>query len=191
MLQCRIMEDRARRIVRTAVELAEKGGFEAVRLRDVASTANVALGTLYRHFRSKEDLLVAALAEEVEQLETYMVSHPARGATPRERVVSFFNVATRGICRRPMLAQAILRAATSGQPELAEKVAGFHGRVTALITAALRGNNDGDQLADREGSIALVLEYVWFASLVGWGGSLHDKDTIVEHMRTAASLMLP
>ncbi len=185
------MEDRARRIVRTAVELAEKGGFEAVRLRDVASTANVALGTLYRHFRSKEDLLVAALAEEVEQLETYMTSHPAKGATPRERVVSFFNVATRGICRRPMLAQAILRAATSGQPELAEKVAGFHGRVTALITAALRGNNDGDQLASRESSIALVLEYVWFASLVGWGGGLHDKDTIVEHMRTAASLMLP
>ena len=54
------MEEKARRIVESAVELAEKGGFEAVRLREVASHAGVALGTLYRRFRSKEDLLLAA-----------------------------------------------------------------------------------------------------------------------------------
>ena len=40
------MEARAQRIVETAIELAEKGGFEAVRLRDVAADAGVALGTL-------------------------------------------------------------------------------------------------------------------------------------------------
>ena len=34
-----IREERARRIVETAVELAEQGGFEAVRLRDVAAHA--------------------------------------------------------------------------------------------------------------------------------------------------------
>ena len=39
------MEDRSRRIVETAIELAERGGFEAVRLRDVAAHAGVALGT--------------------------------------------------------------------------------------------------------------------------------------------------
>ena len=55
------MEERSRRIVDAAIELAEQGGFEAVRLRDVAAHANVALGTLYRRFRSKEDLLLAAL----------------------------------------------------------------------------------------------------------------------------------
>ena len=37
------MEERSRRIVETAVELAEQGGFEAVRLRDVAAHAGVAL----------------------------------------------------------------------------------------------------------------------------------------------------
>ena len=35
------------------MELAEEGGFEAVRLRDLASHADVALGTLYKRFRSK------------------------------------------------------------------------------------------------------------------------------------------
>ena len=34
----RRMEERARRIVDAAIELAEQGGFEAVRLRDVVRT---------------------------------------------------------------------------------------------------------------------------------------------------------
>ena len=55
------MEDRTRRIIETAIELAERDGFEAVRLRDVARLAKVALGTVYRRFQSKEDILVAAL----------------------------------------------------------------------------------------------------------------------------------
>jgi AcrR family transcriptional regulator len=50
-----------RRIVDAAVELAESGGFEAVRLRDVAERSDVALGTLYEYFRSKEDILLLAL----------------------------------------------------------------------------------------------------------------------------------
>jgi AcrR family transcriptional regulator len=186
------MEERARRIVDTAVELAEKGGFEAVRLRDVASVAGVALGTLYRHFRSKEDLLLAALAEEVAQLEIYMAAHPAKGDTPIERVTSFFRTATQGMCRRPMLAQAILRAAASCQPELTEKVSRFHGRVMAMIARALRGSGtDGGGKPDkREEEIGVVLEQVWFASLVGWGGGLHDQPTVIENVRSAAALMM-
>jgi AcrR family transcriptional regulator len=184
------VDERARRIVATAVELAEKGGFEAVRLRDVASSAGVALGTLYRHFRSKEDLLAAALAEEVAQLESYMAAHPAKGETPIERITSFFRTATTGMCRRPMLAQAILRASASCQPELAEKVARFHGRVMAMIAAALRGTDGHNGRNGYDERIGSVLEQVWFAALVGWGGGLHDQGAVIEHVRTAAALMI-
>ena len=67
---------RLRRILAAAVALAERGGFEAVRLRDVAQESEVALGTLYKYFHSKEDILLLALAEEVERLEAAMVQHP-------------------------------------------------------------------------------------------------------------------
>jgi AcrR family transcriptional regulator len=186
------MEDRARRIVDTAVELAEKGGFEAVRLRDVAASAGVALGTLYRHFRSKEDLLVAALAAQVEQLERRMETHPARGSTTLDRVTAFFTTATQGLCRRPMLARAILRAAASGQPELAEKVARFHGAITTQIKTALRGaapNGNGSSAA-RSDAIAVVLEQVWFTALVGWAGGLHGQDDVITNVRSAVVLIL-
>ena len=58
------MDERSTRIVQTAIHLAEEGGYEAVRLRDVAHHAHVALGTLYKRFRSKEDMLIAALTLE-------------------------------------------------------------------------------------------------------------------------------
>ena len=188
------MDERARRIVSTAVELAEKGGFEAVRLRDVAASSGVALGTLYRHFRSKEDLLVAALAEQIEQLEKRMSAHPASGATAAERVSSFFATATNGLCRRPMLAKAMLRATTSGLPELTEKVAAFHGRVTGMIAAAIDGNGagaaNGSQLSEDQRNRSFLLQQVWFASLVGWSGGVHDQTAAIEQVRGAAAMLL-
>jgi len=185
------VDERARRIVNTAVDLAEKGGFEAVRLRDVAATAGVALGTLYRHFRSKEDLLVAALAAQVEQLERRMEAHPATGDDTLDRVTEFFSTATQGLCRRPMLARAILRAAASGQPELAEKVARFHGAITTQIKKALIGRNGrGKTDTSRDEATAVVLEEVWFTALVGWAGGLHGQDKVIEKVRSAGALIL-
>lgn len=190
MFQSPAVDERARRIVETAVELAEKGGFEAVRLRDVAAYSGVALGTLYRHFRSKEDLLVAALADQVGQLEARMTAHPADGPSANERVCSFFATATLGLCGKPMLAKAMLRAMSSGQPELTEKVASFHGRISQLVAAALRGNGGLTTPGPADNGVGLVLQAVWFTSLVGWGGGLHDRSTVIEQVREAAELIL-
>ena len=84
-------EERTRRIVATAVELAEEGGFEAVRMRDVAAHAGVALGTFYKRFRSKEDLLVAALELESEQLGKRLSKKMNGEGTRQERVLGFFD----------------------------------------------------------------------------------------------------
>jgi AcrR family transcriptional regulator len=189
----REMEERARRIVESAVELAERGGFEAVRLRDVAAHAGVALGTLYRRFRSKEDLLLAALEQEVAGLEQRMTRRPPKGETRLERVTSFFQAATRALCRRPNLARAMVRAVTTGDPELTQKMASFHSRVGDFVTLALRGEESPDgtlPATDEEKALARSLQMVWFAALVGWSGGLHGQPGIVEQTRVAAELML-
>jgi len=188
-----VMEERSRRIVETAVELAEKGGFEAVRLRDVAAHAGVALGTLYRRFRSKEDLLLAALELEIVGYERVLERRPPRGENALERLTSFFDAMTRALCRRPNLARALVRAVATGEPELTQKVAAFHTRIEDLITSALRGPPpDGSHRSatDRERTLAYTLQLVWFASLVGWAGGLHAQAAIVEQTRNAAELML-
>jgi AcrR family transcriptional regulator len=186
------VEERARRIVETAIELAEKGGFEAVRLRDVASHAGVALGTLYRRFRSKEDLLLAALEKEIGDVRTRFAKRPPEGKTPLERMAAFFQTTTRALCRRPNLTRALLRAIASGEPELTQKVAAFHTGMEELITAALRGEPvSGDvSPSEEERQLAFVLQQVWFASLIGWSGGLHGQAGIVDQTLTATRLLL-
>jgi AcrR family transcriptional regulator len=186
-----------RRIVDSAVELAEGGGFEAVRLRDVAERSDVALGTLYKYFRSKEDLLLFALNEEIVRLEAGIAARLPAARTPLARVVELFARATRGFARKPHFARAVLRAMATGDPDTALKIAGVQLRITRLILAALRAAPP-DLAAPlaasagnaRERAIGLTLQNVWFASLVGWSVGLHDERTVVAHVRAAAELIL-
>src|SRR5579875_1949448 len=61
--------ERRTRILETAIQLASEGGYDAVQMRDVAGQAGVALGTLYRYFSSKDQLLAAAWAHWAARLE--------------------------------------------------------------------------------------------------------------------------
>jgi AcrR family transcriptional regulator len=187
---------RLRRILDAAVSLAERGGFEAVRLRDVAQESQVALGTLYKYFHSKEDILLLALTEEVERLEAQMVAEPLTGGTPLKRLTDFFQRATQGLTRKPHLARAVLRAIASGDQKAAAKVATFHERMTRMIHAARQGTAPDLQVMGRaalgdarEQQVASILQHVWFASLVGWAGGLHPVRTVSEQVRAAAALM--
>lgn len=187
---------RMRAIVDAAVALAEKGGFEGVKLRDVAEASGVALGTLYKYFRSKEDILLFAVHEEASKLEAALDARPPRGATPAERLADFFERITRGFTRRANLARAVIRAIAVGEHDLAVKVAGFHLRINRLIVAALRGEppagepNGAAQGDEREQLVASTLNRVWFASLVGWAGGLHSAREISECMQETAELLL-
>jgi AcrR family transcriptional regulator len=188
---------RMRRIVDAAVALAERGGFDAVRLRDVAEAAGVALGTLYKYFRSKEEILLFAVNEDMERLEAVMSERPPKGETPTERLSEFFARATRGFVRRPDYAHAVLRSTAAGQATTAVQQAGFHLRLSRMVVAALRGEAPQSERplaepvgSEREQRIALVLEHVWFACLLGWVSGLHPVKTVSERMRDAVSLLL-
>ena len=187
------LEERARRIVETSIELAERGGFEAVRLRDVAAHAGVAMGTLYRRFRSKEDLLVAALELETRALSHRIRQRPPKGAEPSERVVSFFEIATRGMLRRPNLSRAMLRATAAGEPALAEKVEVFHDLMRRMVVSALRGapveGADGE-ISDEERLVGDLLNRVWFALMMSWAGGVQSQGAIGEEMRASVELVL-
>ena len=185
---------RSRRIIDTAIALAERDGYGAVRLREVAAKAEVALGTVYKRFASKEEILVAALAQEGERLLMRFAEVPP-GDTPLERVLYFFGAATDALLRRPKLARAILRAVASGE--------GLTVRVTssqALITGLLIGAIGGEKPSERDWGgpqekevreIAAILMQVWFASLIGWASGLHDAQGILHQIENVGSRILP
>src|SRR2546430_12935130 len=161
--------DSKEKILDVAVSLAEKGGFDRVREREVAAEAGVALGTLYKRFRSKEDLLCAALKRDSEALERRTERYPARGDSPHERTCNFLQAVTRALLKKPNYARAVIRAMSSGVPEIAANVAAYQGLMNGLIIAALRGTGRlgyGDTAAApptrKETKLALMLQQLWF-----------------------------
>ena len=48
-------------IIAAAMTLLESGGYEAVQVREVARRAHVSLASIYRRYRTRDDLIVAAL----------------------------------------------------------------------------------------------------------------------------------
>ena len=185
------------RIFDVAIQLAEEGGYDNVRQRDVAARAGVALGTLYKRFRSKEDILSAALERETAKLERKIEKLPIKGETVEDRLIAFYTVLTRALVRRPHFARAVLRAMASGQPEVARHVVAYQGRMNGLIIAMMRGQGRlsfGDAAVspptEKEQTLALLLQQNWFASLIGWSAGLHSQTDVIEHVRMALRLYL-
>jgi AcrR family transcriptional regulator len=82
------------RILDSAYELFSRRGIRAVGVDEVIERAAVAKATLYRHFKSKDDLVLAFL-ERREQLwtkERVEAQARQRGATPEERLLAIFDV---------------------------------------------------------------------------------------------------
>lgn len=188
--------DRGDAILDAALELAAQGGFEHVRQREVAARANVALGTLYKRFRSKEDLLAAAMAREAERLEKRLENRPAPGSTVPARIAAFFATATRHLCKEPRVARAMIRAMASGVPEIAANVTRYQGRMTGLVIAAMRGRGTlefvdaaGAPPTEQEMTYAFMLLQLWFAGLVGWSAGLLSLPSVDDQMARAAHVL--
>ncbi len=82
------------RILNAAYELFSQRGIRAVGTDEVIQRAGVAKATLYRHFATKNDLVLAVL-ERREQLWTHGLieaQSELRGNTPEERLLAIFDV---------------------------------------------------------------------------------------------------
>ena len=175
---------RRQRVIEAAVTLASDGGYDAVQMRDVAARADVALGTLYRYFPSKDHLLIAALAEQVTTLQRRLAQKPPRGGTSADRVVDVLRRASRALEREPKLTATLVTALSSPDPSVAETKQEVYDILGSVIADA-----DGDALSQGEG-VVRVLGHVWFAALVSWVGGMVPAGQMGDDLEVAARLIL-
>ena len=178
-------EARKQRLLAAAAELATDGGYDAVQMRDVAARADVALGTLYRHYPSKDHLLVSALAEQAGSLQARIARRPAQGATPADRVSDVLERASRALEREPKMAAAMVAALSSPDPDAAEVKARVNETLRSIIGAAIA--DDGVARVD---DVVHVLGQVWFSVLIGWVGQPTRDASMGDELSRAAHLLL-
>jgi AcrR family transcriptional regulator len=176
---------RRRRVIEAALALAAEGGYEAVQMRDVAEQGDVALGTLYRYFPSKDALLIAALFEMAEDLKTTLARRPAQGDTPADRVTDALRRAARALERQPKVTDALVAALSSPDPNVAEDKLEVYELLHGIVTDAM----DGTAGARHDG-VVRVLGNVWFGALVARAAGMADIGRMGDDLEEAARLLL-
>ena len=140
--------------------LAAEGGYDAVQMRDVAERADVALGTVYRYFNSKDHLLAAALVYWIDQLADLLRDAPVAGTTSSERVANLLERSMRVMSRQPKLVAALLVAMSSLEPGVTECRERVSTTMEALMVQAA-GDGAPADIAER----TRMLGHVWNSAI--------------------------
>lgn len=87
-------DDPVDRILATAYELFSRRGIRDVGTNELISRSGVAKATFYRHFPSKDALVLAflALRDQVWTVDLIVSEARRRGSTPEERLLAVFDV---------------------------------------------------------------------------------------------------
>ncbi|MEW2388424.1 TetR family transcriptional regulator [Streptomyces venezuelae] len=158
-------EARRRRILHASAQLASRGGFDAVQMREVAEAAGVALGTLYRYFPSKVHLLVATMQDQLQHMHTTIRKRPPAGETPADRVAETLMRAFRALQREPHLADAMVRALTFADRSVSPEVDTVSRLTTAIILDAM---GLAETPTPQQLSAVRVIEHTWHSALITW-----------------------
>ena len=178
-------ESRRRRLIDAAFELGAEGGYEAVHMRDVAATANVALATLYRNFASKDELLAAAMTEWTGRLRDRVAQRPARGETPTEQMIDVLDRGCAAMARQPKLSMALLRALASADAGVRESGGEVRSSIAAVGEPIL-SHIDPEARTD----ILAVLGHVWYSSLVTWAHGRSDFAMVTSELHRACRVLI-
>jgi AcrR family transcriptional regulator len=174
-------DERANRaILAAALELMAEQGVRDLRMDDVAGRAGVGKATIYRRYRSKEQLVTATVATLVSA-----ITVPDTGSTRTDLLglmrgaVDLYSESVEAAVM-PSLVDAMRR-----DPELARTVReGFLSERRAAIRAVLeRGVQRGDLRPDHDRELALdVLAGALFYRLLITGGPIDEQlaDGVVE-----------
>jgi len=182
----RAQSARRQRVVDAAMALGLEGGYDAIQMRDVAARADVAMGTVYRYFGSKDHLLAASLVHWVELLEARLAQQPPRGDDPAARVRDVLERALRAMSRQPTLAAAVFPSLSSPDPAAVACQQQITAIMEGIVVRAVGDPGPAD-LPDR----ARMIGHVWYSALVGWVSGWSTMDRVAHELSVAVDLLLP
>lgn len=124
------------RILRAAAHLGAEKGLERVQMHEVAKSAGVAIGTLYRYFPSKTHLFTAVMAEQIDLLESNLPS-PGRGTAPEDAVAGILIHAGQQLLCTPALASAMLQSANAANAAMVTDAGRIDSKFHSLLLRTL------------------------------------------------------
>jgi AcrR family transcriptional regulator len=158
---------RRERIVSAAVERVAAGGYASASVQRVAGEAGVAVGTVYRHFPSKEELFAEVFRRISErELEVVVKASQPDGRAADWRICAAVEVFCRRALASPVLAYALIAEPVDPALE-AERLRLRSGYRDAFASVLHDGVRDGELRPHDSSTVAAALVGALAESLVG------------------------
>lgn len=176
--------DRPGELAQAALELCAERGVQATRVADVAARAGVTVGTVYRYFRDKDELIAAALSAPPRPAPRAPTAARPGAAMPQladalRRWHAFF---------RGHGAQAVRVALSDPQRHPVATMGGLGDATSELTSVLADGVARGDFRKDLEpGVVARALVAALAANAVIDGATGDDDELIVEALVAVAT----
>jgi len=178
--------ERRQRVLQAALELAAEGGYDGVQMREVADRAEVALGTVYHYFTSKDHLLAESMTEWLSGLEASIARRPAHGENTLERVLDILRRTTRGMAENQKISAALIGGLVAEGPHGAASQEALHVAFSAMLRSAFTPEFPADQ----RDKVIRSLEHIWFSELIAWKNGWNSFEQAAQELEDAAILFL-
>ncbi len=180
------------RIRAAAIELFRERGFDGATLREIARRAGMGASSIYRHVRSKEELLVDELARLQEDAWLSFRKRDDRNAPTRERLYAFLVTQHELFVADRDFTTIAMRAITKPDQRVARDVLKLHDRTVGLVMEILQmGRMRNKDLAKGVDVMeaARVIFHVTEGARVPWAHGLLGDDACLDAIRRGVDLV--
>jgi AcrR family transcriptional regulator len=183
---------RSRERIRAAARaLFQERGFDGATLRAIAERAGMGVSSIYRHVRSKEELLVAELAELQEEAWTRFRTADDRRAPTRDRIRRFLALQHEILAASPDLTIIALRATTHPEARVSRRVLALQDRTIGLLAEILQRGRMSGELAREVDLLAAArtLFHLTQGSRIAWANGLQGADACREAVEAGVGVL--
>lgn len=179
------------RIREAARSLFRQRGFDATTLRAIAARAGMGTSSIYRHIRSKEELLVEELAELQAQAWARFRRGEDRELPTRERLQRFLDLEHRLLAQEPDFTLIALRAASRPEARAARQALALDDRTIGLLAEILQGGRARGELRRAVDPIAAArtIHHTVQGARIAWANGLLDAAACRQTVASAVDLL--
>ena len=164
--------DKRQHVVETAYALFKRAGFHATGIDRIIAEADVAKMTMYRHFPSKDELIVGVLDYRARRFERQLDQLAQEVATPERKIAKIFDWHERWFSSPDfhgcLFAHALAEFGDPAHPvfkAVADQKNGLKGRMRRILEAAL----PEDQAESIAAALLMLLEGATLLAQMGQG----------------------
>ncbi len=96
------------RIINAAIKLLSEKGYAKTKMKDIATEAKVADGTVYTYFSSKEDVMMRALTESLHNKLVEVKQITAKEPDVKTKILKFFDIHAIVFTQNPQIAKFLI-----------------------------------------------------------------------------------